>query len=211
MKTEERGRCVLVLGGEITSYERIRAYLRSSDYFIFCDAGLKHEKELGVKVDLAVGDFDSIPEPEDVETVVFPPSKDDTDSLCGIKEGIKRGFSDFLIVGAAGGRIDHEIANLYLLDYLDEHSKSGRIVTEKEEIEIVSSKAKRIRKGCIYFSLLAFFGEAGGVDIRGAEYNLEGGVIRPSFQYGISNSVLEEEAVVTVEKGKLLLVTVMEE
>ncbi len=211
MKTEKEGRSVLVLGGKIYSYKKISDNFRKGDYFIFCDAGLKHEKGLGVKADLAVGDFDSYPRPDDVECIVFPPEKDDTDSLCGIKEGIKRGFNDFLIVGATGGRIDHEIANIYLLDYLDEHSLTGRIVTESSTLEIVSSGEKRVKRGCLYFSLLALFGDADGVNIEGAKYNLEDGLIRHSYQYGISNEVVGEEAVISVKRGKLILVTVAEE
>ncbi len=207
----DRTRCVLVLGGEITSYEDIRDNFRKGDWFIFCDAGLRHEKGLCVRADLAIGDFDTCPRPGDVESIVFPPEKDDTDSLCGVKEGIRRGFSDFLIVGALGGRPDHEIANIYLLDYLDEHGLSGKIITGKATLEIVSKEVKRVKRGCRYFSLLALFGEAEGIAIDGAKYNLTGGVIRPSFQYGISNEVVAEEAVISLEKGKLLLITINEE
>lgn len=206
--TTERPRCVLVLGGEIASYTKIRKELRDDDYFVFCDAGLKHFHGLGVRADLAVGDFDSFAVPRGVESIVFPPEKDDTDSLCGMKEGIRRGFENFLIIGACGGRIDHEIANIYLLSYLEERGLQGKIVTEKATLEIVSAREKRVKKGCRYFSLLALFGKAEGITIEGAKYNLNDGVISPSFQYGISNEVASEEAVISVKSGKLLLVTV---
>ncbi len=199
-------RCVIVLGGEISDYKSAKRLLEEGDWFIFCDSGLYHEAKLGVKADLAIGDFDSHSRPDGVETVVLPREKDDTDSYAGVKEGIRRGFRDFLILGALGGRVDHELANIYLLDYLDAHSCTGMIADGNTVIRLVSDGEVRVRKGCRYFSLLALFGRAVGVNIRGAEYNLENAVIEPSYQYGVSNEVALDEAVVSVKKGKLLLV-----
>ena len=199
-------RCVLVLGGEIRNYSEVKKLLKDGDFFLFCDSGLYHEEKLGVRADLAIGDFDSHPRPEGVETIVLPREKDDTDSYAGVKEGIERGFRDFLFLGALGGRVDHSLANIYLLDYLDTHSCTGMIADGNTVIRLVSGEETVIRKGAKYFSLLALSGRAEGVSIRGAKYNLENAVIEPSYQYGVSNEVAFDEAVVSVKNGKLLLV-----
>ena len=202
-------RCVLVLGGEISDYSVIKSGLRSDDYFIFCDSGLFHEEALGIRADLAVGDFDSHPLPEETETLVFPREKDDSDAYLGVKEGVKRGFTDFLILGALGRRVDHEIANIYLLDWLDLHSCTGSIVDVGSRMRMVSKREVVIDSSVKYFSLLALCGTARGVTIRGAAYNLEDGVIEPSFQHGISNEVKDGGARVSVGEGKLLLVEIL--
>lgn len=204
-------RCVLVLGGVIEDYEKIRLKLRDDDYFIYCDKGLIHLKGLGSRCDKAVGDFDSVPVPVSLPSIRFPSHKDDTDALCGIKEGIKEGFREFLILGALGKRIDHELANIYLLEYLDSLSLKGEIVAEKERLRIVGKEEVKIKKGSRYFSLLSLFGMAEGIYIRGAVYNLENAQMESRFQYGISNEVEEDEAAVRVEKGRLLLVEIEEE
>ncbi len=204
-------RCVVVLGGEISDYSAIRSELREDDYFIFCDSGLSHEASLGVKADLALGDFDSHPVPEGTETLVFPPKKDDTDAYLGVKEGIRRGFTDFLILGALGRRIDHELANIYLLDWLDSHSVSAKIIDGTTRLSMVSKSEVVIPSSVKYFSLLALCGTARGVTIKGAAYNLEDGTIEPSFQYGISNEVKGDEARVSVGEGKLLLVEILKD
>ncbi len=204
-------RCVLVLGGEIKNYELVRSFLREEDYFLFCDKGLVHSSRLGVRVDLAVGDFDSCVPHSIKEIVRFPSNKDDTDALCGLKEGIKRGYKEFLILGALGGRVDHEIGNIYLLEYLDRLGLYGRIENGSSYIEMVSSGKKTVKKGVKYFSLLAVFGKAEDIWIRGAKYNLEGKQIEPGFQYGISNECEEDEAEILVKKGKLLLVVIRDE
>ncbi len=200
------GRCVLVLGGEIRDYNKVKNLLEEGDWFIFCDSGLYHEEKLGVRADLAIGDFDSHPRPDGIETIILPREKDDTDSYAGVKEGVKRGFTDFLILGAMGGRIDHTLANIYLLDYLDSRSCTGTIADGDTLIRLVSGEEARVRKGKRYFSLLSLFGRAEGVNIRGAKYNLDDGVIEPSYQYGVSNEVDSDEATVSVKKGRLLLV-----
>ncbi len=204
-------RCVLVLGGVINGVESLKKELRDDDYFIYCDKGLINRDLLGFKPGLAVGDFDSVPVPDGIESVVFPPEKDDTDALCGIKEGEKRGYKDFLIIGALGKRIDHTLSNIYLLDYLYSHKLDGVIADGNCYLKIVSDNGVVVKKGCRYFSLLALFGKAEGIDIKGAKYNLMDGTIDSCYQYGVSNEVEDEEAVIRVEKGRLLLCVILKE
>ena len=98
--TNIKKRAVIVGGGEISLYERVRSFFCDSDYFVFCDGGLHHKEGLGVEPDLIIGDFDSYPRKEyGVETIVLPEEKDDTDSLSGVKAAMERGFEDFLLVG----------------------------------------------------------------------------------------------------------------
>ena len=79
-------RCVIVGGADIGNYDRIRERLRPEDYVVFCDSGLKHLEALGVRPGLIVGDFDSHENPHmDVETIVLPCEKDDTDTVYAVK------------------------------------------------------------------------------------------------------------------------------
>lgn len=90
-------KCVIVGGADINNYEHIRSCIRENDYTIFCDSGLKHLEALHVKPGLIVGDFDSYNNPHlDVETIVLPCEKDDTDTVFAVKEALKRGYEDFL-------------------------------------------------------------------------------------------------------------------
>lgn len=197
---------VVVLGGFIENYEEIKEKISKDSYFIYCDKGLIHEKSLGRKPDLAVGDFDSCPIPENTEVITLPREKDDTDGRYGVKEAIKRGYKEIIILGATGGRIDHTLGNIYLLDYIYSNGLSGIIIGDSSSIEIVGKEKKYIEKCYPVFSLIAAFGKAEGVEIRGAKYNLVNATIEPSFQYGISNEVDKSVAEVWVEKGKLLLI-----
>ena len=203
-------RCVIVGGADINDYAAVRARLRQDDFFVFCDSGLKHLSALGVRPGLIVGDFDSHDNPHlDVETIVLPRVKDDTDTVFAVKEALKRGYTDFLLLGAAGERLDHTLGNVSILLYLDSLGKRGMLVDDYSEMEIVSSKPARIDGSFAFFSLLNITGTASGITIRGAKYPLDGAEITCEYQYGISNEVLPgQTAEVSVKNGKLLLIKV---
>ena len=205
-----RKRCVIVGGADIRNYAFIRETLCGEDYVIFCDSGLKHLEQLQVAPSLIVGDFDSHENPHlDVETIVLPCEKDDTDTVFAVKEAIKRGFEDFLLIGVVGARLDHTLGNVSILLYLDSLGKKGSIIDDYSEMEIVSAEPVSICDRYAFFSLLNITGCAKGITITGAKYPLNGGEITCEYQYGISNEVLPgETAQVSVACGKLLLIKV---
>lgn len=203
-------RCVIAGGAEIRFYERIRQCLKPDDYFIFCDSGLRHLPALQVTPDLIVGDFDSWPQPETrAETIVLPREKDDTDTVYAVKEAVRRGFEDFLLIGMTGARFDHSFGNISILLYLDRIGKSARIIDDYGEMEMVSRKEATIEDTYAFFSLLNISGTARDIHIRGAKYPLDGAEIPSYYQYGISNEVLPGQAArVSVGEGNLLLMKV---
>lgn len=205
------GRCVIIGGADIGRYDRIRARLREDDFYICCDSGLKHRAGLGITPNLIVGDFDSHENPHlDIETIVLPCEKDDTDTVFAVKEALKRGFQDFLLAGVTGGRLDHTLGNVSLLLMLDARGKRAVALDDFSELEIVSDRPARIEDRYPYFSLLNISGLARGITIRNAKYPLSGGEITCEYPYGISNEVLPgRTAEVSVKEGRLLLVKVL--
>lgn len=204
-------RFVIIGGAEIRNYALIRESFRpSDDYYVYCDCGLKHQESLGVMPDLIIGDFDSYSRPEDFSNViVLPVVKDDTDTIFAVKEGIRRGYDDFLLVGATGGRQDHNLGNVYSLLMLKNAGKSAKILDDYSEMSIIAAGEEcRVKNVWRFFSLLNISGTAKGITISGAKYNLDGAEILPEYQYGISNEVSGSEAVITLKEGNLLLVCV---
>ena len=202
---------MIVGGAPISDPARIRELLHKNDYYIFCDCGLAHERELGVSPDLVVGDFDSYERPDtDAEVIVLPREKDDTDTVYAAKEALKRGFQEFLLIGMVGERFDHSLGNIGLLLWLDSYHKKAVLADDFSEMEIVSEKPCEISEVYPYFSLIAVDGAASGITITGAKYE----VSDASFQaenacLGVSNEVKRgHTACVTVKQGRLLLVRV---
>ena len=202
-------RCVIIGGAGIARYDRINRFLREDDFCVFCDSGLRHLPFLQAEPRLIIGDFDSYERPDtETEIIELPCEKDDTDTFYAVKEAVRRGYDDFLLVGVTGERMDHTLANLSILQYLDTAGKKARILDDWSEMSIISRNEAEV-DGCAYFSLLAVGGPARGIRITGAKYPLEDGTITGEFQYGVSNEPLPgKTAEVSVKKGKLLLVKV---
>ena len=211
LREEDMRRCVIIGGAGIERYDIVRARLRDDDFFVFCDSGLRHAEGLGASPDLIVGDFDSHENPHmDVETIVLPREKDDTDTFFAAKEMLSHGFEEFLLVGVIGARLDHTLANLSILLMLDTAGKSAKAVDDYSEMEIVSSGPAFIEDTYSFFSLLNITGKAEGVTIENAKYPLENAAIECDYQYAVSNEVLPGKvARVSVAKGRLLLIKVI--
>ena len=201
-------RCVIVGGAGINNYDYIRSRLYVDDYIVFCDSGLRHLEPLQVKPSLIVGDFDSHDNPHlDVETIVLPCEKDDTDTVFAVKEAIKRGFDYFLLIGVVGARLDHTLGNVSILLYLDSIGKKGIVIDDYSEMEIVSNEPAYIEDSYAFFSLLNVSGTAKGITIENAKYLLNNAEITCEYQYGVSNEVLPgKTAKVSILEGKLLLI-----
>ena len=202
-------RCVIIGGAGIADYDLIRSYIRADDYVICCDSGLRHMEGLGVTPSLIVGDFDSHEDPHmDVETITLPVAKDDTDTVYAAKEGMERGYSDFVLLGAVGERFDHSLVNAYMLIMLAQRGCRGTIVDDYSEMELVrAGETACVPDRYPFFSLVALEGPAKGVTIEGAKFCIRDAEIAPSYQYATSNEVVPgTEARITLKEGSLLLI-----
>lgn len=103
------------------------------------DGGYETARRLGLKPGLLIGDLDSCTEdfPPDIEAVRLPVHKDDTDMMYSLKECLGRGYRDFLLLGATGGRLDHTVANLCGLYYLAMHNARGVLADRQNETVLV--------------------------------------------------------------------------
>ncbi len=201
---------MIVGGADINNYEYLKNIIMEDDYVIYCDSGLRHMDKLGLKPSLIVGDFDSHVNPHlDVETIVLPVVKDDTDTVYAAKEGVKRGFEEFLLIGVIGGRLDHSLANVSILLYLRNEGLEGVIVDDYSIMKIVGQKTEYIPDKYSYFSLVNITGKAEGITIKNAKYEIQNAVITTDYQYGVSNEITPGKvAEVSVSDGELLLVMV---
>lgn len=200
-------RCVIIGGAEIRNYDAVRRYTGKNDFCIFCDCGLRHAEPLGVKPDLIVGDFDSYARPEtDIETIVLPCEKDDTDTVYAMCEALKRGYEDFLFLGVVGGRFDHTFGNISMLLRLHSLGKRAVIVDDYSEMEVFSGTIE-IPDSYPFFSILNIDASPHGVTIKDAKYCLDNAEIGTEYQYGVSNEVLPGRiARVTLREGRMLLI-----
>lgn len=203
----KKSRCVIVGGAPVGDAERIKRLFKEDDFFIYCDSGLDHEEKFGRPADLIVGDFDSHEKPDTgAEIIVLPHEKDDTDTYYAAKEAVRRGFTEFLLVGVIGGRLDHTLGNLSVLLYLDSLGYRAEAADDYSIMCIVSRDTEYVDKKFSYFSLLNISGTAEDITVKGAAYELDNAKITCDYAYGVSNEVRGEAAEITVGRGRLLLI-----
>ena len=89
---------------------------------VAADGGLLRARELGLAVDLVVGDLDSVTpealaaaEDTGARIVRHPPAKDATDLELALDEALALGARRVLLVASASGRLDHLLGSLLLL------------------------------------------------------------------------------------------------
>lgn len=208
---DKQHRCVIIGGAPIAGYERISSYLREDDFCIYCDSGLRHMEGLGAEPSLIVADFDSYDDPHlDVETIVLPVAKDDTDTVHAVKVGLERGYTDFLLIGVFGARLDHTLVNVYILFDLDEKGCAAMAVDDYSEFEVLSAGRRDtayVEDRYPFFSLINMTGIARGITIRNAKFPVCDAEIKSEYQYATSNEVLPgKTAEITIREGKVLLI-----
>ena len=206
MNEDERAPiCWIVGAGEYDP--ELHVATSASDLVIAADRGLENARQMGLSPSLLVGDFDSLGWIPDGENVVrLPVEKDVTDTAAAVAEGIKRGYTRFLLLGCTGGRPDHTYAAYQLLADLAAGGNFGVLIGDGFTVTALSDGSLCFppeEKGTL--SVFAVGGPAAGVDLSGVFYPLTDGTLDPTFPLGVSNSFVGKPVSVTVRRGTLLI------
>lgn len=155
----------------------------------------------------AIGDFDSVTQEEfaciqeKAKTVEkLSTHKDETDTESAILYALDKGYDDILLYGGLGGRIDHEMANLYLLMHRD---YPITLVDDHNRVHVFHKGMHRCKKVYTYFSFLPL--ENCIISLDGFAYPLDHRKLTPSDICTISNEIVADEACVQVHEGRILV------
>jgi thiamine pyrophosphokinase len=176
---------------------------------IAANGGAELACALGLKVDLAVGDLDSV-SPGTLATVAsverHPATKDATDLELALGAAMRLEPERVLVVGSDRGRLDHLLGALLLL--ASDAYAAVQVDAQLGEAVVHVIRHERVLLGAPgeLVSLFAVHGRASGVFTRGLLYQLQNEAIEPGSSRGISNVFTEGEALVAVERGVLLAV-----
>ena len=194
---------LIITGGE---YSPIRDL--SWDYAIACDRGYLHARDMGIRPDLILGDFDSSPEPAgNIRVERYPARKDDTDTMLAVKRTLSQGYPEIIIACAFGGRLDHTYANIQAGAYAAGQGAAVHLCGRDTEAWIFRDRTLSFpRRTGWSFSVFSIT-DSSFVTITGAEYEAGGLLIRNTFPVGISNEWAADQIAVTGGKG---IVMVME-
>jgi thiamine pyrophosphokinase len=135
---------VVIAGGARVEPGQIPA-IAGAGRVVAADAGVAEARRLGLAVDVAVGDFDSLP-PDDVarlhematEVRRHPADKDATDLELALGVAAETAPARVLLIGIEGGRPDHALANLML-------AASSRFASVELEMSLAGGRAWVVR------------------------------------------------------------------
>lgn len=178
-------------------------------YVIAADSGLDRAHEIGIDVDLVVGDMDSVESSLDDHIIeVHPSDKDHTDLELALMAASQRDPERIMVVGGHGGRLDHLLANASLLcaRWLANHQIEW--VTDHTRATVFHSGGRLHGDPGDTVTLLAMGGEAIGVKTDGLRWELVGETLEPGETRGVSNILDKPVASVNLVAGTVLAILV---
>jgi len=209
--------CVaIVLAGGDPVASDMRNSLPGDAYVVAADSGVHLADGLGLHVDCVVGDMDSAA-PAAVDAAAragatierHRADKDATDLELALLVAQRHGVDRVVIVGGAGGRLDHFLANVALLASprfselgIEARFGDARVTVARgggPPVEIDGALGDLV-------TLLPAGGSACGVTTKGLQYPLHGEDLLLGTTRGVSNVIVDSPASVALDDGTLLVV-----
>jgi thiamine pyrophosphokinase len=209
------GRRVLVVTGGDERPSVVADRLGRFDLVIAADSGLHHAQALGLRVNLVVGDFDSVTDAA-VERAVaqgaalerFPAAKDQTDLELAMDRATELGGigAELVVVAGVGGRLDHALANMLLLSSPAYAHVRVDACVDRWWVSVLRDEARTFAAPPgRTVTLLVVHPERARVETEGLAYPLRNELVHRSSTRGVSNVTLGDEFTVRVQGGVLLV------
>ncbi|HAJ33728.1 MAG TPA: thiamine diphosphokinase [Candidatus Atribacteria bacterium] len=208
-------KAVIALNGELKgSKEEYKKLIGEKDIlFVAADGGALLLESIGFLPDVIIGDLDSLTKAQcqrykkmGAMIIKYPVEKDETDGELALQYCKGRGLDNIIIIGFAGGRLDQQLANIFLLEYAFRNGMTAFIKEPGLEMGIIEKEKVFFQKMGVGLSLIPLDEKVSGVTITGCKYILKEESLLRYKTMGISNIIEQEKAVITVEKGLLLYV-----
>jgi len=203
---------LIVANGKTNSKGFLKSLSEKSDFVIGVDGGAGVLFNYGIKMDVAIGDFDSIDRKtllevkKSVKILRYPPEKDYSDTELAVQYAINKGFENFVLTGMSGNRTDHLLFNISVLYSLLKKGKNAHICEESEDIYITDSRLNvKVKKGSV-ISIYPFTMRAKVEKTIGLKYPLRNRVITKSKTLTLSNVALSSTVSLRLSYGVVLLI-----
>lgn len=201
---------LIIANGAECSRELLDQLLEWSPFVVVLDSAIERVLDLGIKIDVLLGDFDNGFNPEyyfekqyPIE-IIYTPDQNKTDLEKGFDFLIERGHKAVNVLWATGKRADHTITNITnIVHYrnalkiviLDDHSK----------IFLLPRRFEKWHTANTPISLIPI-GNVTGITTQNLFYPLKNEELTMGYRTGSSNHVTEDGIVIIEHKeGDLLM------
>lgn len=205
---------VLIVGsGKIENYNNLKRECLSNDYIICADGGAVLVDKVDILPDMIIGDLDSINtnilnkfKTLDVEFKKYPEKKDYTDMELCLNHAISIGASEITIMGGTGSRLDHTLANIFLLYLLLEKNIKGKIIDDNNEVYIINDVIELKQDEKEYVSIIPISNIVYGISTNGFEYETNKLNLKFGSARGVSNKLKNYTGKIQIDNGLCLII-----
>jgi len=175
-------------------------------FHVAVDMGMNVFHRLNKKPDVLIGDLDSICpkiQIDDIKLHQFPRDKDKSDTELAIDFCIEEGWEYIDILGGIGDRLDHTLANAYLLTYAHKRCKQIRLRNAQNTIYLLNGENALSLYGNIgdTISIIPITSELQKLNIRGCRWDVTDTKIQRGQSRGLSNYLTNNHAHISAENG----------
>ncbi len=174
-------------------------------YVIGVDEGAYVAIRNNVKLDVAIGDFDSI-DPEKLayikgktKVIQLPQEKNETDTMAALKL-CKDATRITILGGIQGKRIEHFIANLILM----ENYPKVEMLDNNSHMYIMDSSFSIKKNDYKFISFFAL--RETRLTLEGFSYPLNNYILKNNDPLTISNELTSPMGIVTIKDGRVLVI-----
>jgi thiamine pyrophosphokinase len=200
---------LLVGNGAKNPPQFLRDLAKSVDFVIGVDAGAETLLESGVKVDLAIGDFDSLKNKDllkKINHLEYPKEKDYSDTEIAVTHAISLGYDEIILTNMLGGRTDHLLFNISILYRIFKEGKSTKILENKEEIYIFDKSIEVQTDINDIVSIFPLLGKVVFEESKGLYYPLKEKSVELGETLTLSNTAVSNSVYVELKEGVAILI-----
>lgn len=202
MDKQKYKQAILVGGGDFDQKQLVVP--KDDCYVIAVDKGYEYIKDI-IKVDYALGDFDSLGYVPDIKNKqVYKISKDYTDMHLALIKCQEMQINKIDIYGGLGARLDHTLANI---QNATNFAKRGMDITFFGNENVLLSNSEINISGEIgqTISVLAMT-DCAIQSSNGLKYSLNNKNLTTDYALGISNVLIDNHAQIKIKKGVIAVI-----
>jgi len=198
---------LLLLNGELARPRLVKRLAALASGVVCTDGGCRHAARLGLTPSVVIGDMDSLPKrlPRWKGTAYLCDFDEDCSDLEKAFRLVPRMGVDWVwVAGALGGRLDHALVNLALIE---KQAAAGlRLALVHDGIALLAGEGD-IRLACRRGETVSLLASSGGcvVSTRGLRYGLKRRILAPG-SLGLSNRAMSKDVRIRVLRGRLLVI-----
>ncbi len=203
----------VVLNGRIEDPAYYEKKLEGADITLAADGGAELFLRLDTAPDYVIGDFDSLDEVKidslknmGAELIKHPVEKDETDAELCLDFMKEKGVEEAVLLASLGGRIDQELANIFLLEYSFKLGISSVIREKEVEVGLIFNHRIITGEKGSRLSLLPLDSRVKNISISGCKYTAENLDMNRYKTRGLSNKITEHRAEITLDDGILIYI-----